>query len=463
MVIQEVKNLATNIFEQEGCEIDLSINYNENKTATLIVLYPDLYVENTEYSDTNISIKNFVFKISMSIKQINGKIHLSRFIDKRAFNLSPTAEMIAAGYLHSHVNNYSSNEICLGDKEVNAQWLKLSDYTFMNISLDEEISDVLFDFFFNFNKVFHIEDEDGGPWVRINEVHNGDNNTSIIEDIDEDDFNDVCDHYSLSYEWLHDYIDEHSYAYYNFCPDTVMYLLESFEVSRDILTDKRNNIIDYIYLEFINPLILIYPFRRNLNEYDSDIRVYNDALRNGLDPGKQECYSKFLFFCYYMYEIWEGNKNGSTYTYVNLIDDLETIHDEYDKVEINPVLSNDFCYFSTRTSDNAIFKREELGELFDHLIQDQKSDNNLDDTMSSLERTSFYINGKFYSGEVPDIDDLETDKFYINDYTENIYLYEQENKITKTITSCIELHSKNNSTIEEIQRYTSSFDWGTGA
>ena len=441
--------------------IDLSINYNENKTATLTVLYPDLYVENTEYSDINIYIENFVFNIIMSIQEIDGEIHLKRFIDKRAYNLNPTAEMVAAGYVHSHVNNYSSNEICLGDKEVNALWLKLSCYNFMETSIDEEISDTLFDFFFLFNKVFHIEDQDGGPWVRINEVYDGNDNAKIIEDITEDDFHEVAEYHSLTHEWLSDYIDEHSYAHYNFCPETVMYLLESFEVSRDILTDKRNNIIDYIYSKFINPLILAFPFRRYLSEYDEDIRVYDSSLRSGLGSKKEKRYSKFLFFCYYICEIWEGNKDGGTYTYVNLIDDLETIHDEYDKVEINPVLSTDFCYFSTRTSDHEIFKREELDELFTDLIEDQKSDTSIDDIVSSLENTSFYINGKFYSGEVPEIDDLETEKFYINDYTENIYLYEQENKITKTIIDCIHLQSRTNSTIDEIQRYTSSFNWGT--
>ena len=342
MVIQEVKNLAINIFEQEGCEIDLSINYNENKTATLTVLYPDLYVENTEYSDINIYIENFVFNIIMSIQEIDVEIHLKRFIDKRAYNLNPTAEMVAAGYVHSHVNNYSSNEICLGDKEVNALWLKLSCYNFMETSIDEKISDTLFDFFFLFNKVFHIEDQDGGPWVRINEVYDGNDNAKIIEDITEDDFHEVAEYHSLTHEWLSDYIDEHSYAHYNFCPETVMYLLESFEVSRDILTDKRNNIIDYIYSKFINPLILAFPFRRYLSEYDEDIRVYDSSLRSGLGSKKEKRYSKFLFFCYYICEIWEGNKDGGTYTYVNLIDDLETIHDEYDKVEINPVLSTDF-------------------------------------------------------------------------------------------------------------------------
>ena len=460
MVIQKVKDLAINIFEQEGCEIDLSINYNENRTAVLTVLYPDLYVENTEYSDTCIDIENFVFKINMSIQHINGEIHLQRFIDKRAYNLSPTSEMVAARYLHSHVNNYSSNEICLGDKEVNALWLKLSCYNFMGTSDDEKISDTLFDFFFLFNKVFHIEDEDGGPWVRINDIYDGSDNAKIIEDIPENDFQEVAEDHSLTHEWLDDYIEEHSYAHYNFCPETVTYLLESFEVSRDILTDKRNNIIDYIYSEFINPLISVYPFHRSLSEYDSDINIYNTSLRSGLISEKEKYYSKFLFFCYYMYDLWESNKDGSTYTYVNLIDDLEIIHDEYDKVEIDPVLSTDFCYFRTRRTDNEIFKREELGELFNHLITDEKSDNSIDDIVSSLERTSFYINGRFYSGEVPDLDDLETDNFYINDYTENIYLYEQENKIRETIINCIYLQSRNNSTINEIQRYTSSFDWG---
>lgn len=463
MVIQEVKDLVKSIFEREDCKIDLSINYNENKTATLVVLYPNLYVENTEDYDISIEITNFVFKIVMSIQEVNGEIHLKRFIDKRAYNLNPTAEMIVAGYVHSHVNNYSIHEICLGNGQANTQWLKLSDYNFMETSDDELISDVLFDFLINLNKVFHIEDQDGGPWVKIEEVRNNDDNFVAIEDIPIDDFQEVAEYHSLTNDWLEDYIDEHSYVLYNFCPETVMYLLESFEVSRDILTDKRNNIINYIYSDFINPLIKCYPFRRSLNEYDSDISLYQDSLYHGLQTDSERHYSRFLFFCNYLCDTWQSNKDGSEYTYVHLIDDLETIDDEYDKVEVNAVLSTDFCYFSTRTSDDEIFKYEELEELFRHKITNNKTDNSIDDILSSLTNTSFYIDEKFYYGELPDLSDLETEVFYINDHSKTIYLYEHQNKITKTVIDCIKLQSKANSTIDEIRRYTSSFNWGASA
>jgi hypothetical protein len=462
MVIQEVGTLAKNIFEKEDCIVDLSIDYNGNRTATLIVLYPYLYVENTEYSSQNIEIENFVFKATMSIKQIGNEIHLDRFLDKRGYNLKPEANMIAKNYVHSHVSNYSSNEVCLGEGCANTAWLKLSDHYFMSTKPDEDISDVVFDFFVNVNRVFHIEDDDGGPWVRISSVTDAENN-GLLEDIDEEDFDNAWDEYGVDELYLENYIIENSSPKYNFCPDTVDFLLESFEVSRDILTSKRNNIIDYIYSEFITPIVEIYSFNRTISEHELHVKVYTDDLLKSLPYLSEEYYRKFLFFCCYMCNKWDENKHQDKYTYVNLIDDLEDLEDKYDQEEVEIIITSDFCHFQTRYSDTRIFRADQLHDIFDELIQSPKTNNSINDAISSLLNTSFYINEKFYKGEEPDMDDIMAEAFYIYDYTTTIYLYEQRHKISEAIINCVRLHSKRNSTITEISRYTSSFNWGASA
>ena len=462
MVIQEVERLAKNIFEKDKCIVDLSVDYNGNRKATLIILYPYLYVENTEYSNHNVEINNFVFKVTMSIKQNGDEIHLDRFLDKRGYNLNPEANMIAKNYVHSHVSNYCSNEVCLGEGCANAAWLKLSDHYFMSTESYEDISDVVFDFFVNVNKIFHIEDDDGGPWVRISSLTETDE-YGVYEDIEEDDFINAHEEHGVDESFLENYIKKNSNPKYDFCPDTVAFLLESFEVSRDILTSKRNNIIDYMYSEFITPLVEVYPFTRSISEYEKDVRVCEDDLLKPFYPTAEEYYRKFLFFCCYMCNKWEGNKHQDNYTYVNLIDDLEHLEDEYDKIEMDIILSSEFCYFQTRYSDERIFKKDELHDIFQELIYTPKTNNNINDAISSLLNTSFYINEKFYKGEEPDMDDIAVESFYIYDYTTTIYLYEQKHKISEAIINCVKLHSKRNSTITEISRYTSSFDWGASA
>lgn len=452
MLYSKLEEVLQSVYKNTDVVFDVSCDYNNEKTFTVVILYPELNITNTE--EHEITVYDFVVKIKGTVEpNNNNELIIKNFYTLQAYNLSPTEQMVIGNYAHSHVSGLSSPTVCLGDTTLHSTYKKLQAR-----HLDGVKEDDVYDFFSLLDTMLHWESLEGGPYKYIYD----------IQDIDVDDLphsEPMLTYYEIE-KFKEDYGDRDGDAnHLEGCP----YHHREFELNEG-LKDLKHLYNKTTKIEDLTPTII-----HGLKQFSEDLENYIKDL--GLLCWDNKYQPSYSWLDSYDYEDIEDSykKVFHVVNYFNLtsinVTQLFKDYGEYLLKGTGPFAKwitepNTEEYYELYDSPNdenfnALFSVDDVhNHIYDYVVYNEEYVD-YDELSGYVNSLSFLINNKFYKGNAPTIQNNNKENFDIHENTTTKKAIQCRQQINGIIKICSKAGTRNETaagdTIDFLKSASASF------
>lgn len=452
MLYSKLKEVLQSVYRDTDVVFDVSCDYNNDKMFTVVILYPELHITNTE--EHEITVNNFLVKVKGFVKQNdNNELIIREFHTLQAYNLCPTEQMLFGNYAHSHVSGLSLPTVCLGDTILNSTYTKLRTNHSNGVNEDD-----VYDFFSLLDTMLHWESLEGGPYKYISDIHDID-----IDDLPYDD--PILTHYEIE-NFKQDYeIKDLRANSLEMAPDYIREseLIEGLKNLKDLYNKKEK-------IEDLTPTII-----HGLKQFSNDLKKHIEDL--GLLAFNNQYQTNYDWIDSYDYYDIEQSyiKVFQVVNYFNLteitVTKLFEHYGEYLLEETGPFTkwlvepdteeylqlydSNEDDYF------DALFSINDVHNYINEYVIHGDDYVNYDDLSDYVNSLSFLVNNKFYKGNAPRLQNNNNKNFDIDENTKELKAIQCRKQINGIIQICSKSSKRNEAaardTVDFLKSASASF------
>lgn len=426
-------NILDSVYEQTNVKYQVEKDYNNDKKFTITIIYPELHISNEDNDE--LFLENFVIKINGTLAIKDNQVFYSKFNNIGAYNLSPTEEMIIAGYAHSHVSGLTSHTICLGETTLKKA------FDDSRIHLNE---DKLYDFFTLLDVMVHHESIDGGPYVYIENVHDAQHSSNdAYKYISENDYLFFKEDHCVS-ETLGQYdLGGAPHIFLEYLKD---------EYNNNTLSDEHKKVAEYIH-HLIKCVIddTDFMFNSYVYYYIEDGSSFDKIIYSSK-------YKELLSLCEYIVQEYINN-NTPFIDVMNYIEDFYKVNNNVNITDIKEVDCGSYCRVLVNGEvydEDDLFDLETVyGRLEDYTSINNETD--YDYTINYINSLSFFIDGNLYEGNAKPVTQTQGIIFDIYEHIENTYKIYGRYTVQQTIKNIAERkQSYHNIVVRNSEHYLAS-------